>query len=132
MANLLDAQAAHESIWHLWPAVMAHSNMVMHSCGWLEGGLTASFEKFVMDAESLGDVARFFGAEVGREQVVWGVEMGRWGDGEMGLERANRLWKGLLERYAPPPMDVALRDALGDFVARRTSELQGANLYEYE
>lgn len=102
---------------------MAHSNMVMHSCGWLEGGLTASFEKFVMDAESLGDVARFFGAEVGKEQVVWGVEMGRLGDGEMGLERANRLWKGLLERYAPPPMDVALRDTLGDFVARRTSEL---------
>lgn len=48
-----DAQAAYESMWTLWPAVMAHTNFVHHAVGWLEGGLTASLEKFIIDAEGL-------------------------------------------------------------------------------
>ena len=34
--------------------LMAGVNFMLHSCGWLEGGLVASFEKFVMDADQLG------------------------------------------------------------------------------
>lgn len=52
-ANTPDAQAAYETMWTMWPAVMAHTNMVNHSIGWLENGLTVSYEKFIMDAESL-------------------------------------------------------------------------------
>jgi trimethylamine--corrinoid protein Co-methyltransferase len=52
-ANLPDAQAAYETMWTLWPAVLSHTNLIMHAVGWLEGGLTASFEKFIIDAESL-------------------------------------------------------------------------------
>src|SRR3546814_11215028 len=37
----------------LWGAVMGQSNFIMHGAGWLEGGLCASFEKFVLDAEML-------------------------------------------------------------------------------
>jgi len=52
-ANTMDSQAAYESMMSLWPAVMGHGNMIKHAAGWLEGGLTASFEKMVMDAELL-------------------------------------------------------------------------------
>ena len=52
-ANAVDGQAAYESQMSLWGAVMGHANLVMHGAGWLEGGLSASFEKFVLDAEML-------------------------------------------------------------------------------
>ncbi len=52
-ANAVDAQAAYESEMSLWAAVLGHANLVMHGAGWLEGGLTASFEKVVLDAELL-------------------------------------------------------------------------------
>lgn len=52
-AKLPDAQATYETLWTLWPAVMGHTNLVMHAAGWLDGGLTASFEKFVIDVEML-------------------------------------------------------------------------------
>ena len=50
-SNAVDAQAAYESEMSLWASVMAHTNLVNHAAGWLEGGLTASYEKLVVDAE---------------------------------------------------------------------------------
>ena len=58
-ANCVDAQAAYESQMSIWGAVMGHANFVMHGAGWLEGGLCASFEKFVLDAEMLQMMAEF-------------------------------------------------------------------------
>lgn len=52
-ANSVDAQAAYESTLSLWGVVAGHGNLVMHAAGWLEGGLCASFEKVVLDAELL-------------------------------------------------------------------------------
>jgi trimethylamine--corrinoid protein Co-methyltransferase len=52
-SNCSDAQAAYESEMSLWGAVMGHANLVNHAAGWLEGGLTASFEKLIIDAEML-------------------------------------------------------------------------------
>jgi trimethylamine--corrinoid protein Co-methyltransferase len=52
-AKLPDAQAAYETMWTLWPTILSHSNLIMHAVGWLEGGLTASFEKFIIDVENL-------------------------------------------------------------------------------
>ena len=49
-----DAQAAYETQWTMWPSVLAHANIVLHGAGWLEAGLVASYEKFVIDAEALG------------------------------------------------------------------------------
>lgn len=46
-----DAQAATESANSLWPAILAGANFVLHSAGWLEGGLVMSYEKFVMDID---------------------------------------------------------------------------------
>lgn len=53
-SKLPDAQAGYESANSLNAALLAGVNFMLHSCGWLEGGLVASFEKFVMDADQLG------------------------------------------------------------------------------
>ena len=58
-ANVLDAQAAYESVFSLWAAVMGGASLIMHAAGWMEGGLQASFEKMVLDADLLDVVAEF-------------------------------------------------------------------------
>ena len=50
-SNWPDAQSTYEGAMSLWATVMSHTNMVMHSFGWLEGGLCGSFEKIVIDLE---------------------------------------------------------------------------------
>ena len=52
-SNVVDAQAAYESQMSIWSAVMGHANFVYHGAGWMEGGLTASFEKVIIDVEML-------------------------------------------------------------------------------
>ena len=52
-ANTVDSQAAYESAIAIWSTVMSHCNMVICGAGWLEGGLTSSFEKLIIDAEML-------------------------------------------------------------------------------
>lgn len=52
-----DAQAAYESCNTLLPTLQAGVNFVLHACGWLEGGLCAGYEKFVLDADQLGMMA---------------------------------------------------------------------------
>jgi trimethylamine--corrinoid protein Co-methyltransferase len=49
----VDAQAAWETGFSLWAAIMSHSHLIYHAAGWLEGGLSASMEKIVVDAEML-------------------------------------------------------------------------------
>jgi trimethylamine--corrinoid protein Co-methyltransferase len=58
-SNAPDAQAVYESQMTIWPAVLAHANLLHHGLGWLEGGLCASFEKFIIDAEMLQMMAEF-------------------------------------------------------------------------
>jgi len=58
-SNCVDAQAAYESSMSLWGAIMGHANLVYHAAGWLESGLTASFEKLITDAEMLQMMAEF-------------------------------------------------------------------------
>ncbi|MDD9723938.1 trimethylamine methyltransferase family protein [Roseovarius sp. SK2] len=53
-SKLPDAQAAYETANSLNMGLLAGVNFMLHSCGWLEGGLVSSFEKFVMDADQLG------------------------------------------------------------------------------
>ena len=43
----------------IWGAVMGHANMMLHGAGWMEGGLVASFEKLIIDAEMLQMMAEF-------------------------------------------------------------------------
>ena len=52
-SNVIDAQSIYESQMSLWASLLSQSNYVYHGLGWLEGGLTASFEKFIIDAEMI-------------------------------------------------------------------------------
>ena len=52
-SNVVDAQAAYESEMAVWGAVMGGVNLLYQGAGWLEGGLTASYEKLILDAEIL-------------------------------------------------------------------------------
>ncbi len=57
--NCADAQATWESAASLWACSTAQANIVYHAAGWLEGGLCASFEKFVIDCEMLQQLAYY-------------------------------------------------------------------------
>ena len=59
-SNIADAQAAYESEMSLWGALMGGCNFLIHGAGWLEGGLTASLEKFILDIEMLQMFAELF------------------------------------------------------------------------
>jgi trimethylamine--corrinoid protein Co-methyltransferase len=160
-----DAQAAYETMWTLWPAVLAHTNFIMHAIGWLEGGLTVSYEKFIIDAENLAMFAHFLrGFEINEETLALDMiaEVGPGGHHfgtphtqarystefyesfladrlgyqtwfEAGAfdaaQRANLIWKELLNQYEPPPIDPGLAEALQDYVSRRERELVGVELY---
>ncbi len=74
-SNVADAQGAYETEMSLWGAVLGHGNLVYHAAGWQEGGLTASFEKLVLDVEMLQLIMEFLqpvvvnAAELGFEAI---------------------------------------------------------------
>jgi trimethylamine--corrinoid protein Co-methyltransferase len=157
-ANCPDAQAAWESTFSLWACVSARVNVVYHAAGWLEGGLCASYEKFVMDCETIQQVihymqpitandddlavdairevgpnGNFFGAEHTLQRyksAFYAPFLSDWNNFETWEERgavrtperANKLWKQILEEFEPPPMDAAIREELEAFVERRKEE----------
>ncbi|MBC6416976.1 MAG: trimethylamine methyltransferase family protein [Rhodospirillales bacterium] len=72
-SNAVDLQAAYETGMATWGAVMGGGNMVYHAAGWLEGGLTASYEKLILDVEILQNMMEFL-APVGFTQDDLGFE----------------------------------------------------------
>ncbi len=58
-SKLVDAQAAYEASMTMQSVLLAGANFVLHAAGWLEGGMTASFAKFLLDAEQLEMYYRF-------------------------------------------------------------------------
>lgn len=72
-ANTVDAQAAYESVFSLWGCVQSRCNFVKHGAGWLEGGLTCSFEKFILDVDLLQMVAEFL-APLDLSEDALGIE----------------------------------------------------------
>ncbi len=59
-SNIPDAQSAYESQMSLWGALFGGCNFVLHAAGWLESGLTTSYEKFILDIEMLQMFAEVF------------------------------------------------------------------------
>ncbi len=55
-SNAVDLQAAYETTMATWGAVMGGGNLIYHAAGWLEGGLTASYEKLILDVEILQNI----------------------------------------------------------------------------
>lgn len=58
-SNAVDLQAAYETGMATWGAVLGGANMIYHAAGWLEGGLTASYEKLILDVEILQNMMEF-------------------------------------------------------------------------
>ena len=144
----------------LWSAVQSGTNVVYHAAGWLEGGLIASPEKFIMDCEILQMIQRYMEPEVvatGPEDIAveairevgpnghfFGLQhtqdryetafyapiVSDWRNyeafdaagGVWTAERAHGLFKEIIAGFEPPPMDVAIREELEAFVARRKAE----------
>ncbi|TLZ15716.1 MAG: trimethylamine methyltransferase family protein [Gammaproteobacteria bacterium] len=75
-SNAPDAQAVYESQMSLWGALLGGCHFMLHAAGWLEGGLTASLEKFILDVEMLQMFAELFqpvlasAEEIGVEAVA--------------------------------------------------------------
>ena len=69
-SNINDVQAANENQLGLWGCMMAGATVIIHAGGWLEGGLTVSYEKLVTDAEVLNMVAEICaGAQAGTDEI---------------------------------------------------------------
>ncbi|MGB3415294.1 MAG: trimethylamine methyltransferase family protein [Mesorhizobium sp.] len=58
-SNAVDLQAAYETEMATWGAMLGGANMIYHAAGWLEGGLTASYEKLILDVEILQNMIEF-------------------------------------------------------------------------
>ena len=58
-SNAVDLQATYETMMSTWGAVTGGANIVYHAAGWLEGGLTASYEKFILDVEIIQNMIEF-------------------------------------------------------------------------
>ena len=69
-SNSNDVQAANENQMGLWGCLMAGSTVVIHAAGWLEGGLSVSYEKIITDAEVLNMIAELCaGAKAGPDEI---------------------------------------------------------------
>ena len=107
-SKLPDAQAAYETAHTLNAALLGGVNFMLHSCGWLEGGLVSSFEKFVMDADQLGVIQRLAaGVETDENAQAMGAiaEVGPGGH-YLGCEHTQNnyktaFWRTQLLDYKP-------------------------------
>ena len=69
-ANVADGQAMMDSTNAMWATMLSGSHQIWHAAGWLEGGLTMSFEKFIMDMDNCGAMLRMFnGMEISGESL---------------------------------------------------------------
>ena len=162
-AKIPDAQAAFEAANTLQHAMLAGVNFMLHTSGWLEGGLSMGYEKFIMDIDQAGMIHDFLNGvdlsengqamaairEVGPGQHFLGCDHTRanfetaffrssvadnnsfeqWeADGSLDTaQRANQIWKKMLNDYDMPPIDPAVDEALLAFIRQRKESFPDAN-----
>ncbi|WP_254695109.1 trimethylamine methyltransferase family protein [Leisingera sp. NJS201] len=162
-SKIEDAQAAYESADSMHSTMLAGANFVLHSAGWMEGGLCTGFEKLIMDADRLGSYQKVlsqgldtsdeaFARDAYAEVEPGGHFLGSghtmrnyqtafyepklsdsenvesWEEGgckDM-RQRAYERWNQMLNEYAAPPMDEAVKEELAAYVARRKQEIPDA------
>ena len=159
-SKIPDAQAAYESANTLQTAALAGVNFMLHAAGWLEGGLSMGYEKFILDADQanmiavllkgvdmskngqamdalreVGPGSHFLGAAhtqanfktaFYRSTVADNNSFEQWQqDGALdAAQRANGIWKRMLQEYEAPPLDPAIDEALVEFIQRRKSQFE--------
>jgi len=163
-SKIADAQAASESANTLLPTCLGGVNFVLHTAGWLEGGLSMGYEKFVMDVDQAGMMHTLLAGvdlsengqamdairEVGpgkhflgcshtqanfetafyRSPITDNNSFEQWeAEGSRDLaQRANASWKKQLAEYEMPAMDVAVDEAVLDYVNRRKASFPDSNI----
>ncbi len=154
-SNAPDEQAVYEYLMSAWGSILGGVNLMVHSAGWLEGGLTASMEKFILDIEMLQTFAEifmplksndaelafeaiasvepgshFFGCEHTMERyqtafyeplVSDGSNFGQWTENgsKTATQRANTIWKKVLNEFDAPAMDLARKEELAAYITKR-------------
>lgn len=158
-SKLPDAQAMQESVMSMLSAIHCGTNFVLHSAGFLDGLLSMSYEKFMMDADFCGALHSYLKgipvddntlafdaiSEVGPGSHFLGCQhtlrnyetayfdstiadnepFQTWTEAGSrdAASRANARWKAVLAQYEAPTMDVAVSDALTDFIARKKDSM---------
>ena len=82
VSNAPDNQATWESSHSLFAAITSGTNMVYHAAGWLEGGLCAGYEKFIMDCEQLQQIITYISKPV------------RWDEDELAFNAVAEVGQG--------------------------------------
>jgi trimethylamine--corrinoid protein Co-methyltransferase len=135
-ANAVDAQAAYESEMSIWGAVMGHCNWMLHGAGWMEGGLVASFEKLILDAELLQMMGEFLQPLVVDEDSLALDAIREVGPGGHFFGAAHTLARYESAFYAPLLSDwrnfETWREAGALTADRRANQLWKQLLAEYE
>ncbi|MFQ5436577.1 MAG: trimethylamine methyltransferase family protein, partial [Anaerolineae bacterium] len=135
-AKTPDAQAAFETQMTLWPAVMAHTNLVFHSAGWLESGLVCSLEKFILDVEGLAMMHIFLGGiDVSEDNLALDM-IAEVGPGGHHLGTSHTMARFRNGFYRPIVADrlnyETWREAGGWDAARRANQVAKDLLAQYE
>lgn len=161
-SKLPDAQAMMEGTMSMLAAIHCGANFILHSAGFLDGLLSMSYEKFMLDADLCGSLHsyldgvkidddqlavdafaqvgpgnHFFGCDhtlAHYETAFWDSDLSdnepfeKWeaAGSTDAATRANSLWKKRLAEFEAPQMDIAMRDALDDFVARKKAGMDDA------
>ena len=157
-SNAPDEQSVYESQMSLWACLLGQVNFILHGHGWIEGGLCASYEKVILDAEmnqmmeaflqpaivnkdtlgveaiaEVGPANHFFAAQQTLERYEtehynpmlsdWrNFESWRDAGSETATQRANKIWKQLLEEYEEPKLKPEVEEELSAFVDKRVLE----------
>ena len=157
-SNAPDEQSVYESQMSLWACLLGQVNFILHGHGWIEGGLCASYEKVILDAEmnqmmeaflqpievnkdtlgvdaiaEVGPANHFFAAKQTLERYEtehynpllsdWrNFESWRDAGSVTATQRANKIWKQLLDDYEEPKLKPETEEELISFVDKRVSE----------
>ena len=100
-SNIPDAQAAYESQMSLWGAILGGCNILLHGAGWLEGGLSASREKFIIDVEMLQMFAELFQPVAFSQEELAGAAIREIGPGGHFFAGAHTMTRYRAAFYRP-------------------------------
>jgi trimethylamine--corrinoid protein Co-methyltransferase len=157
-SNAPDEQSVYESQMSLWACLLGQVNFILHGHGWIEGGLCASYEKVILDAEmnqmmeaflqpvqvnkdtlgvdaiaEVGPASHFFAAKQTMERYEtehYNPMLSDWRNFESwrdagsvtATQRANKIWKQLLDDYEEPKLKPEVEEELTSYVEKRVSE----------
>ena len=135
-SQTVDAQAAYESLMTMMPTFLAGTNVVLHSAGWLEGGLVASYEKYVVDVQILEMLQHeFTPLEIDEASLAFGAheEVGHGGHFLGAMHTMERFRDCFYRPFLSSSDNYERWTRLGAFdTADRAGQIADKTLEEYE